>query len=416
MKKMKIYTVIVITLLLAFISCKNSNNNSKIFQWRGPERSGVYQESNLLKSWPSEGPVMLWESDSIGNGYGSPVATNENVYVMGEVDSIGYLFAYDLKGKQIWKKAYGKEWGRMFPGSRTTPTIYKNSIYICSGFGKITCFNAVDGKEKWTIEMIKNLHGKNTRFGFSESLLVDEQNVYCMPGGVDTNIVALDKNTGKIVWISKGVGEEPSYCAPIIIKLSERNLLVTFSFHAILGIDIKDGKLLWSQKQEGEGDVHGNTPFYENVLENHYIYYMAAAGNGTEKLKLSKDGSKITVLWKNQEFGNAFTGFIKYKNFIYASGVGKQSWRSIDACNGVLSDTLKFDKGQTIMADSMLYCYNFKGEVGLIKPENGKMTLISKFKIKKGSKEHFAHPAIANGVLYIRHGNIMQAYNIKQEQ
>lgn len=417
MKKIHFVFINAAIILLVFASCKNSvvKDNAGIFQWRGPERSGVYQESHLLKSWPSAGPAQLWESDSIGNGYGSPVVTDDKVFVMGEVDSLGYLFAYDLKGRQLWKVSYGKEWGRMFPGSRTTPTVYDNLIYVCAGFGRVSCFDANNGKEKWAIEMLKDFHGRNTRFGFSESLLVDDKYVYCMPGGVDTNIVALDKYSGKIVWISKGVGEEPSYCAPVLINLPDRKVLLSFSFHAIFGIDAGDGKLLWSRRQEGEGDIHGNTPLHEELYGNHYIYYFAGSGNGAEKLKLSKDGSKITLLWRNKYAGNSFVGFVKLNNYIYGSGSGKSSWRSLDARDGMVHDSLKFDKGMTIYADSMLYCYNFKGQVGLVKPENGKMKLISKFPVKKGSKEHFAHPVVANGVLYIRHGNIMQAFDIMQK-
>ncbi len=75
-------------------------------------------------------------------------------------------------------------------------------------------------------------------------------------------------------------------------------------------------------------------------------------------------------------------------------------------------DSLSFKKGVTISADDMLYCYNEKGEVGLIDPSN-KMKLVSSFKINKGTKEHFSHPVIKNGLLFIRHGKSLMAYRIK---
>jgi hypothetical protein len=49
----------------------------------------------------------------------------------------------------------------------------------------------------------------------------------------------------------------------------------------------------------------------------------------------------------------------------------------------------------------------------LIAPDPGNMEVVGKFRMKKGEKEHFAHPAINNGKLYVRHGNVIQAYNIK---
>jgi len=99
------------------------------------------------------------------------------------------------------------------------------------------------GKTKWSVDMIKDFHGRSIRFGLSESVMVDGDKEFCMPGGVDTNVVALDRFSGKILWICKGLGQIPSYCSPLLVKLSERNIMVTFSKSALLGIDTKNGKL-----------------------------------------------------------------------------------------------------------------------------------------------------------------------------
>jgi len=64
----------------------------------------------------------------------------------------------------------------------------------------------------------------------------------------------------------------------------------------------------------------------------------------------------------------------------------------------------------------MLYLYNEKGQVGLVKPVAGKMELVSSFRITKGTKAHYAHPVICNGILYIRHGKSLLAYDISKKQ
>lgn len=61
----------------------------------------------------------------------------------------------------------------------------------------------------------------------------------------------------------------------------------------------------------------------------------------------------------------------------------------------------------------MLYYYNDKGEVHLI-DYSGNLKDISSFKITKGSHEHFSHPVIDRGVLYIRHGEFLGAYKITE--
>jgi len=389
----------------------NAGSAQEVLQWRGADRSGVYPGTNLLTVWPEAGPGLLWESGDIGNGYGSPVITSKNIFINGEIDTINYLFAMDLSGKFLWKTKIGKEWVSNYPGDRTTPTIVGDLIYVAAGWGTVACVELQSGKTRWSVDMIKDFHGRINNFGLSESVLVDGGLVFCMPGGVDTNVVALDRFSGKIIWISKGLSQLPSYCSPRLVKLPQRNILVTFSKSALLGIDTKDGKLLWSHKQNGEGDVHVNTPLFENG----FLYYITGDGNGSVKLKLSDDGTEITELWRNQACDNTMGGFISIKDYLYTASYGRRCWYSEETLTGKIMDSLKFDKGVTISSDGMLYLYNEKGQVGLVKPVGPKMELVSFFKISRGTKAHYAHPVINNGILYIRHGKSLLAYDIRKK-
>ena len=384
--------------------------SQEILQWGGPERSGMFHETGLLKSWPENGPELLWEFNDLGNGYGSPVITKKNIFINGEIDTVSYLFALDLSGKYLWKSKIGKEWILSYPGSRSTPTVVDDLVYVTAGWGQVTCLEPQTGKKLWSVNMMTDFHGPTPRFGFSESLLVEGNKVYCSPGSKDTNVVALDRYTGKIIWISKGEGEMTAYCSPMLISLPQRNILVTFSKTTLLGIDTKDGKLLWSYKQEGQDvDCQVNTPIYENG----FIYGVAGNGNGAFKLKLSDDGAQITEIWKNENCDNLMGGFIKVKDYIYTSGYEKRQYYIVETKEGKIVDSVKFDRGTTNYADGMLYLYNEKGQFGLFKPEGSKMELVSSFKVTRGTKAHFAHPVICNGILYIRHGRSLLAYKIR---
>lgn len=395
----------------ASLLISTSSFAQEVLQFRGTDRSGVYKESNLLKSWPAAGPNLLWECEGIGNGYGSPAITSKNIFIEGEIDTVNYLFSFDLSGKILWKTKIGKEWVINYPGVRTTPTVVNDLIYVTAGWGKVACLEANTGKEKWSIDMIKDFHAKQITFGFSESVLVEDSKVYISPGSADTNIVALDRFSGKVLWISKALGEKTAYCSPLLIKLPQRNILVTFSAHALLGIDTKDGKLLWSHKQESQGDVHVNTPMYENG----YIYYITGDGNGSVKLKMADDGTAITQVWRNQKSDNTFGGFIKVNDYIYTSGYEKRVFYTVDANKGEITDSVKFDRGAIVEADNLLYLYNERGQMGLFKPNGPKLEQISAFKVTKGTKAHYAHPVICNGILYVRHGKSLLAYDIKNK-
>jgi len=237
--------------------------------------------------------------------------------------------------------------------------------------------------------------------------------VYCFPGGHETNVAALNKFTGKTVWTSKALGDLVSFCSPVIIKLPERNILVTLSREYMMGIDIRNGELLWSYKEDSvklEGE-YCNTPVYADG----FIYGVSGVdkGKGAYKLELSSDGNKIKEIWRNGRVKNAIGGFVKIDCQLFSTS--KDNYlKCLDLKRGIVTDSVRNLRGSIIYADNLLYCYSDNGNMNLIKPTGTKMELISKFKIKKGTKEHFSHPVICGGVLYVRHGKALMAYKIKQ--
>ena len=431
MKENKLTAVIAALILLAFYSCNqgqkvsDTNDNSslnqkpQIYEWRGENRSGIYNETGLLTTWPDEGPELVWEYEGIGNGYGSPVFTPEGMYIMGEIDSLAYLFAFDPEGQLMWKSDFGFEWVKNYNGSRSAPTIVDSLIYVTSGLGNLYCFERTSGKKKWSVDMINDLHGVFPLFGFSESVIIEDEKVFCTPGGKDTNVVALNRFTGDLIWISKGAGQRPGYNSPQIIQLKERNVLVNFTAYELMGHDTKTGELLWVHNQDnvkpeerkpGMGDTHSNTIIYDDG----YIYYAAGDGNGGVKLALTEYGDSIKEVWRNIDFDSYMGGIVKIGNYLYGCGTAKKDFKSINAETGEIGKILKIGSGAVIAADSMLYYYNWAGEVMLITQDPMNMEVVNKFRMKKGQKEHFAHPVIHDGKLYVRHGNVIQAFDIKK--
>ncbi len=427
---MKKNSIIRLLILLCFFSCTqeqkvdtrpsdvSTSQRKKVYEWRGDNRSGIYNEDGFLKSWPEEGPELVWEYEGIGNGYGSPVFTPENMYILGEIDEGAYLFAFDLEGKLLWKREFGNEFSKEYGGSRSTPTIVDDLIYAISGEGILCCFDRDSGEVKWSVNMINDLNGTYPQFGYSESVVIEDEKVFCTPGGKVSNVVALNRFTGEVIWISEGSGETHAYHSPQIIKLHDRNVHVCFTAYELMGHDTKTGKLLWMHRQnyvkpskrvEGNDEAHSNTVIYEDG----YIYYAATgAGKGGVKLELAEDGKSIEEVWCNKAFDGFMGGIVKMGDYLYGCGTAKRGLKCINATSGKMEKVLRIGNGAVIAADGMLYYYNQAGAVMLISLERNKMEVVSKFKIKKGSDLHLAHPVIHKGKLYIRHGNVIQAFHI----
>lgn len=407
---------LVITLLSFFVFEFAPASAQQIAQWRGVNRDGQYSGTNLLKAWPETGPELLWFTEEIGHGYGAPTIVNERIYVNGEIDSTSYLFAFDLKGKLLWKSPNGKEFtgsgfSNRFPGSRSAPTIVGNLAYVCSGNGRIACFETSGGAEKWSIDMMKDLGGCAIEFGYSESLLVDGNKVFCFPGGPNTNAAAFDRFTGKPVWTSKALGDTTTYCSPMLITLPSRKLVVNYSRYDLFALDAATGELLWSYPiQNAKDDAQrSNTPIYKDG----HIYLVSGEenGKGAVKLALAPDGKSVTEVWYNYQIRSAMGGFVITNNTLFAT-VDRNVLRALDLATNKVVDSVKVRNGTLIFADNNFYAYGNTGEVILITYDQKKLAIAGKLKIEKGSKDHFAHPVLADGVLYIRRGKGLMAYKV----
>jgi outer membrane protein assembly factor BamB len=380
-----------------------------IAQWRGPNRDGIYNETGLLKAWPEAGPRLLWHFDELGDGHTSAAVTANAVYTSGMVGDKGFVYALDHNGKLLWKKEYGNEWTESWNGVRCTPLVYKDRIYVLSALGKLVCLNVSNGQIVWTVDIFKDYDGRNIQWGITENLLIDGNTLYCTPGGKIANVIALDRNTGKLIWKSKGDGEKTGYCSPILVRLAKRSILVTQMEASIQGIDASDGTFLWSHEQTNQYAVHPNVSLYSNG----YLYCASGYNRGGLMLKLSDDGGKIAEVWRDPMLDPRLGGAVLVKGRIYGTGDNNRKLYCIDWKTGKeIFSTSSLAPGNIIYDEGLLYVYSESGKVGLVEPKANDFNIISTFKVPYGANQHWAHLVIKNKRLYVRHGTSLMVYDI----
>lgn len=379
-------------------------------KWRGPEGTGIYQETDLLKVWPENGPDVLWVYKGLDKGHSSPAFANGKIYLTTMIDTMGYLVVLSNDGKLIHQEPYGAEWYESWDGARSTPTIVGNLAYVLSSKGKLFCMDLKDYKIKWEKNIFSDFDGVNIKWGVTESVLVNGDLLYCSPGGKKNNVVAVNRFNGELVWSCAGKGDVSAYCTPLLINLADKQLLVTIMAENILGIDAKTGVLLWSYTKTNKWSVHANTPYYEKGE----LYCFGGYGSGGVKLKLSADGSSVTKIWENESLDNKMGGVVLMDGYIYGSGDKYREWKCLNWETGEqLWESKEIGRGVVIAADGLLYCYADNGELALVKPDTAGFKIISKIKIEDGTAQHWAHPVINQGRLFIRHGDALIAYKIK---
>jgi outer membrane protein assembly factor BamB len=399
---------VLIFLSVAFFQASNAQESTK---WRGVNSSGVYPVDKLLAAWPSDGPKILWSHDGLGQGFSSPAFANNKIYINGLVDGQAVLFVLDQNGKELQQFKYGKEFVESFPGTRSTPTIVGDLAYLLTGNGKLTCLDLKTLKPLWEKDFLTQMDGTNIQWGYTESILIDGDKLYCTPGGKTNNVMALNRMTGETIWNSPGLGELSAYCTPLLVKLPARQLLVTHTASHVLGIDASTGKLLWNFGHPNQWAVHPNTPIYSDGG----LFVFSGYGQGGEKLKLSTDGSSVTKEWEIKSFDSRMGGAVLIDGYLYGSGDNGRSWQCIDWKTGEQKySSTEVGKGATIAANKTLIGYSEKGELFMAEANPSAFKVISKTKVTLGTEQHWAHPVINNGILYVRHGNVLIAYKISE--
>ncbi|PKQ64745.1 hypothetical protein BZG01_13780 [Labilibaculum manganireducens] len=402
---MKKYFVLLVLLIVVSTSFAQENA-----QWRGVNRDGIYQEDGLMQKWPVDGPELIWHIEGLGEGHSSAAITKDAVYIGGTELENGFVIALDHSGKELWKQVYGKEWMDSYNGVRTSPMVYDGIVYVMSGLGKITAMSVADGNILWSKNILTDFGSENTRWGITENLVADGDKLYCTPGGSEVSMIALDRKSGQLIWKAKGNGEKSAYCSPALIKLANRNLLVTHTSSSIIGVDAETGTLLWSFDHPNKYSIHPNTPLYKDG----YLFCFSGYGKGGVMLELVEDGAGVKEVWRNELMDNQMGGAVLLDGKIYGSGHTNREWFCLDWKTGeVLHSAKMLSNGNVVYADGKLYCYGDSGEVALVDVSNGSFEKVSSFRVPFGEKQHWAHLVINNKRLYVRHGSSLMAYSIK---
>jgi len=388
-------------------------------QFRGFNRNGIYSDTGLLKQWPEGGPKLIMSVEGIGKGWSSAILSDGIIYVTGMKDTTDYLSAVSLDGQILWQKPYGRSWTKSFPDTRCTPTVEEDRIYVLSGSGELSCFNKKDGTVIWFVDVDKSFGSKWHTWGIAESPLIVDNKVICTPAGEKTTVVAFDKLTGELIWQSPSLNDTRSYVSPVIYEYKDLRYILAQTIKYLIAVDPETGEIIWkflaNENKKGANTIPINTPIYWNdeiFVCNGYNY-------PSIMLKVAEDGKSVSLNYRNQTFDNHHDGLVLVDKYVYGSNWINNSqgkWVCMNWDTGEIHyEADWFTKGPIISADGMLYVVEEKrGNFGLVKPNPSGFEIVSTFVIPMGKGLFWAHPTIYDGKLFIRHGDALMVFNIKQ--
>lgn len=422
------------TLLVSVVCISSIAEGDDWPRFGGPNRNAKSQETGLLQQWPESGPPLAWKVSDIGQAMGGIAVSEGRIYTTGDINGTAWLLALDEQnGKQLWKAKIGRSGNPGFifqpDGPRSTPTIEDGRIYVLGQYGDFVCVTT-DGEELWRTHYVDDLNGIMPKWGYSESPLIDGDQILCEPGGPEATLVALDKKTGQQKWachvpagkFNPRYGNESAagYSSAIVIDFEGIRQYVQFTSTTLAGISAADGKLLW--RYDHPANTHRipcSTPIYQDGL----VFASTAydSGGGAVKLRKTKDGGvEADEVYFSPEMKNQHGGMIVVDGCLYGAAGGNRGgflvcldfqtgdvlWRERDA-----------PKGSLMMADGRLYLRAESGTMILIEPNRREYVERGRFEQPDRTREPaWTHPVVANGKLYIRDQNQLFCYKVARDQ
>jgi outer membrane protein assembly factor BamB len=393
-------------------------------QFRGPNRTGISQEQNLLEDWPKAGPELLWQAPDLGDGYGAPSVAGDRLYLVSNrgMDNEFVQAIAASNGSVIWTRRLGPV-GRPdqqppYPMARSTPSLDGPLLYAFSSNGDLACMEAATGKVLWQKNVEKEFGGVSGTWAYAESPLIDGDVLVVTPGGPDATMVALNKISGALIWKSAVPGgDRAAYSSAIAATAAGRKQYVQFLDKGLVGIDANTGQFLWRYTQTSGGPANIASP----VIRGNYVYSTNARrfGAGLVQLIANNNGVSAEQAYFERDLPNSLGGQVLVGDTLFGTNpegpvaanfdTGKILWRvtnigpgSVTYAGGRL--VFHLESGEVVMADANSKEYK----------ERGRFTPPNPPARKDGRERAWAYPVISNGRLYIRDLGKLWAYDINR--
>ncbi len=378
-------------------------------QWLGPRRDN----SSMEKVAPWKGKLeVLWRKP-VGEGHSSPVVADGRLFIHAKVASKNEeeIVAFDAeKGEELWRIKYERPAFTSLYGNgpRATPVIADGRLYAFGITGILTCLETEKGKQVWQVDTAKTFQlSKLPRFGMACSPLVAGDRVLVSVGAKGASVVAFDRRRGEVAW--KSMDDPASYASPIVFGQGADRQVVFLTSANVASLRPVDGSVLWRFPLADKLMESSTTPIRDGdlILASSITY-------GSVGLRLETKDGKPTVeqVWKNDALTSYFTTPVAIgKEHIYmvtgtlsllskphadlhcvSAKTGKSLWKKekIGTYHASLLRT----------GDDKLLMLTDGGELVLLEPNAKDYRELARTTVS--GPETWAHPALANGRLYIR--------------
>lgn len=395
-------------------------------QWRGPSRDGRSAETGTLSDWSRRPPQLEWLVEGMGRGYASVSIVDGRLYTTGNFDDGQGVVAVDAHtGQTLWRRALTSGAPQhSYEGSRCTPTIDGDRLYVVTSDGRIACLKTEDGAVVWSQAFDQWGGQLMSHWGYSESPLVDGELVICTPGGDAAMLVALDKRTGDEIWRADvpdfGDGKRGAgYSSVVISRAAGVKQYVTLIGQGAVGVRAEDGEFLWGYARIANGTANVSTP----IIDGDHVFVSTGYGTGAALLKLVPEGQGVETrevyFLPPKVFQNHHGQMVLLDGHVYA-GHGHKNGLPVCAelqtgdvaWGGNFRGEGKGSAAINSVGGHLIFRYE-DGVVALIEATPDAYRLRGTLTPEYQEGRSWSHPVVVDGKLYLREQDKLMCYALR---
>lgn len=268
-------------------------------QFRGPTGQGHSAERGVPLDW-SESRNVAWKTAVPGRGWSSPVVAGGRVWLTTSVKANGAslrALAYDVEtgreavNVEVFRIRNAELLNAKNSHASPTPIVEGDRVFVHFG-AEGTAALSTSGEIVWKTRLpYQSQHGN----GGSPVLYGDLLILSC-DGSDEAFVVALDKHTGKVRWrTSRRQPWDQAYTTPLVIRVGERDQVVSVGAYRAGAYDPQTGKEIW---RVSYADGFSNVP---RPVFGHGLVYIATGFQQPSLLAVRVDGAgdvtKTHVAW-----------------------------------------------------------------------------------------------------------------------
>lgn len=386
-------------------------------QFRGANRDAISPDAKgLLRSWPAEGPKVLWTIEGLGQGYSGPAILRGRVYFNDYDEKAKQWMCRCVSladGREIWRWSYPQPIRPYHGITRSIPVVDDKFVVSLDPKCVLHCLDATTGKQLWFRDLVTEFGVRIPQWYNGQCPLNEADRVILGIGGKEVLMAALDKATGKSLWQTPNPDRiQMSHASVMPMTLAGKKQYVWGTLGGVVGVDAVDGKLLWRGPEKDAWK--GSTAVAPSAvaISGDRVFMTSSYKSGSVMLKVESGSAgfvcKPVFTRTFEQFASDCHTPIVIKDHLFAvngerftclSPEGKIVWASPEGT--------KFGLGSFMMADGMFFILEGDtGKLHLVEASLEGWKELASAQVLSGAQV-WAPMALANGKLVLRDLNKM---------